>query len=95
MSQLLKRSQFALLISLFLALMVSSPLHAADGINVNTATAEVLESLPSIGPAKAKAIVDYREENGAFTAINQVQNVPGIGSVTYEKIKDLIVVGKP
>ena len=62
-------------------------------ININTASKEDLERLPGIGPVKAQAIIDYREANGPFTTIEQIQNVPGIGPSTFEMIKDLITVG--
>lgn len=48
-------------------------------ININTATEEELESLPDIGPSKAKAIMEFREENGAFSTIEDILEVPGIG----------------
>ena len=62
-------------------------------ININTASKKDLERLPGIGAVKAQAIIDYREANGPFTSIEQIQNVTGIGPATYEKIKDLITVG--
>ncbi len=62
-------------------------------ININTATAAELETLPRIGPAIAQRIVEYREVNGPFEAIEEIQNVPGIGEKTFEGFKDMIVVG--
>lgn len=61
-------------------------------ININTATAEELESLPGIGSVYAQKIIDYREEHGGFENIEDIQNVPGIGPKTFEKLKDLITV---
>jgi competence protein ComEA len=59
-------------------------------ININTATAQELESLPNIGPAKAEQIVTYRQQHGPFQKIDDIQNVPGIGPTIFEKIKTII-----
>lgn len=69
-----------------------SPQEVVYPININTATQEMLEELPSIGPVTAAAIIEYREQTGQFTSIEQIINVSGIGSATLEKIKDLISV---
>lgn len=61
-------------------------------INVNTAGAVELESLPGIGPAKAQAIVDQRRRNGPFRTIDDLLDVPGIGPGTLERIRGLITV---
>jgi len=61
-------------------------------ININTATVEQLDSLPSIGPAIAQRIIDYRENVGGFKAVEQITEVSGIGDATLAKIKDLITV---
>ena len=47
-------------------------------------------SLPSIGEAKANAIIEYRKKNGLFKKIEDIKNVKGIGNALYEKIKDYI-----
>ena len=60
-------------------------------ININTATKEELESLPSIGEAKANNIIEYREKN-KFESIEDIKKVNGIGDSLYEKIKDNIEV---
>jgi competence protein ComEA len=62
-------------------------------ININTASVDELDSLPSIGSTTAQAIVDYRLEHGYFATIQDIQHVPGIGPATYEKIKDYITTG--
>ena len=62
-------------------------------VNINAATAAELETLPRIGPATAQRIIEYREANGPFAAIEDIQNVPGIGPATFEGLKDLITVG--
>lgn len=61
-------------------------------INMNTAGAEELVTLSGIGDSRAQAIVAYREENGAFSSIEDIKNVPGIGEGIFEKIKDMITV---
>lgn len=61
-------------------------------ININSADQAQLETLPGIGPAKASAIIQYREENGSFSAVEDIQNVSGIGPATFNKLKDLITV---
>jgi competence protein ComEA len=61
-------------------------------VNINTATAEELESLPGIGEVTAQRIIDYREANGPFETIEDIQNVSGIGPKTFEGMRDLITV---
>ena len=61
-------------------------------ININKATQSELESLPGIGEIKALQIIAYREENGFFESIDQIQKVPGIGINIFNKIQALITV---
>lgn len=61
-------------------------------ININTASIEELTQLQGIGDEYAKGIVEYRELHGLFTKPEDIMNVKGIGQVTFEKIKDSIVV---
>jgi competence protein ComEA len=61
-------------------------------INNNYAPAWLLEALPGIGEVKAQAIIDYRQQNGPFSNINELLNVDGIGQATLEDIKELITV---
>lgn len=61
-------------------------------ININTANESELVKINGIGPAKAKAIISYREENGGFGSIEDIKNVSGIGEGTFLKIKDYISV---
>lgn len=56
-------------------------------ININTATAEKLQTISGIGEAKAKNIVEYRSKNGNFKSIEDIKNVEGIGDALYETIK--------
>ena len=61
-------------------------------VNLNTATAEQLDTLPGVGPSTAKKIIDYREEHGGFNSVEDLNEVSGIGDVTFEKLKDLVTV---
>jgi len=60
--------------------------------NINTADTSELINLPGIGEIKAEAIVEYRDNNGAFKSIDEIKNVSGIGEALYERIKDKIIV---
>ena len=62
-------------------------------ININTADFETLCLLPGIGPTKAQAIIQYREENGLFLDIADIQKVKGIGPTLFNTIKDQITIG--
>lgn len=62
-------------------------------VNLNTASAQELETLPGIGPMLAQAIVSDREQQGVFSAPEDIMRVDGIGTGIYEKIKDQITVG--
>ena len=61
-------------------------------INLNTASVEQLMEIPGIGEAKARAIVQYRETNGAFSSIEEVMNIEGIKEGVFSKMKEYIVV---
>jgi len=64
-----------------------------DAVNINSATADQLATLPGIGPATAADIIAYRAAHGPFAACEDLMNVRGIGRVRFEKIRDLITVG--
>jgi len=74
-----------------LALLVS-PLSLAAQVNVNTASAAELDSLPGIGPSKAQAIVTFREQQGPFSSVDSLVNVPGIGPATLLNIQALVTI---
>ena len=61
-------------------------------IDLNTAHAHELETLPGIGRSLASAIVAYREDNGPFSSVDDVDNVPGIGPKTLDAIRPLVTV---
>ncbi|MCC6148500.1 MAG: helix-hairpin-helix domain-containing protein [Anaerolineaceae bacterium] len=60
-------------------------------LNLNTASQADLEKLPGIGSEKARQILSYREKNGAFTRIEEILKVTGIGDQIFDQIKHLIV----
>lgn len=62
-------------------------------VDINTASLELLDTLPQIGPITAQSIIDYRVANGPFNSIDSLLEVDGIGQVTFDKIKNLITVG--
>lgn len=70
----------------------TAPEGMASRVNLNTADAAALESLPGIGPALAQRIIDYRMANGPFQTTAEIQDVRGIGAGIYAKIKDSITV---
>ncbi len=61
-------------------------------VNINTADLDTLVLLPGIGPSKAQAIINYREQNGLFMRIEDIQKVKGIGPGIFDSIKDLITI---
>ena len=82
----------ALLRKIGLTLLLLFPLMAvaAHSVDINTADAAALEQINGIGPAKATAIIRYREENGPFSTIDELRNVPGIGEKSLDQIRPQI-----
>lgn len=66
--------------------------EAAGKININTADASALDSLPGIGSVYASRIIEYRNSHGGFKNIEEIQNVKGIGPATFEKMKNQITI---
>ena len=65
----------------------------SDGqININDADETKLTELPGIGPAMARHIIEYRDKHGGFTDCEQLQQVKGIGTAKFEKLKDKVTV---
>lgn len=61
-------------------------------VNLNTADAAALDTLPRVGPAMAERILAWRDANGRFTTIDDLRNVSGIGDKTFEGLRELITV---
>ncbi|GAB2472579.1 hypothetical protein GCM10027063_11860 [Promicromonospora xylanilytica] len=67
---------------------------AAGGtVDINAADAVTLEELPGVGPSIAQAIVEWREANGPFASVDELEDVPGIGPATLDEIRDSARVG--
>ena len=67
--------------------------QAGFPININTASAEELTSLPGIGDVLAGRIVSYREQYGSFLSTEELMDVTGISEKTYERIREYVTVG--
>ncbi len=76
--------------------MGHTPLELLPGekLDLNSATAEELQKLPGIGDKLARAIVDFREQNGPYQTVEDLLQVPGIGEKRLAAIRDLVTVGK-
>ena len=86
------RAYVAISLALF-TLAAAGYVFADHAVNINTASVAELDTLPSIGEARAQDIVEYREANGPFATIEDIMNVSGIGTGTYNSVKDHITVG--
>jgi competence protein ComEA len=80
-----------------LMLLGAAPVWAADPakIDLNTATVEQLKQLERIGDAVAQRIVDYRQQNGPFAAVEDLMKVQCVGQKVFEMNKDRITVSAP
>ena len=78
------------------AMLAAAQVGAAEThlVNVNTASAVDLAAIKGIGPAKAQAIVEYREKNGAFKTIDDLKAVRGIGDKMVEQLRTQVTVGE-
>jgi competence protein ComEA len=65
---------------------------AANPVNLNSASATQLQTLPGVGASAAQRIVEYRQKNGNFKKIEELMNVKGIGEKSFLKLKALITV---
>ena len=73
---------------------LSSLTFAAEPVDINTASAETLaEAIHGVGIKRARAIVSYREEHGAFSSVDELTQVRGIGEKTVEKSRDRLTAG--
>lgn len=80
-------------IALLVSTLISFAVWASAPVNINTASAEdIAESLKGVGPSKARLIVQYREEHGVFTHVDELVNVKGIGLSTIDKNRGMILL---
>ena len=80
----------------FIALLVAglaSIQFAYAAVNLNTASPAELETVKGIGPAKAKAIVDFRNKNGPFKTVDDLRAIKGFGAKTLDKMRPELSVG--
>jgi competence protein ComEA len=61
-------------------------------VNINTASASMLEGLPGIGKATADRIVEYRQKSGGFKKVEELMNIRGIGEKSFLKLKPLVTI---
>jgi competence protein ComEA len=69
----------------------SAPGAPGPPVQLSTATAEQLDTLPGIGPVTAQKIIDYRGQHGAFHSVDELDAIPGIGPARIEQLKGLVV----
>jgi len=65
---------------------------SGEKVNLNTATLEQLQTLPGVGPAVAKKIIEHRTKTGKFTKVEEILNIQGIGEKKFQRMKDRLVV---
>ena len=83
------------IVSLLLAFSLSTfAAFAADKININTASADELQLLDGVGPSTANAIVQYRDENGAFDSVEDLVNIKGIGEKKVASLSEQVTVSE-
>lgn len=85
-------NSFVRTVALAAVLSVSVSALAAEAIDLNQASAEELVQLDGIGPVYAERIVEYRDENGPFDAVDQLTDVNGIGPKTLDAIRKQLEV---
>lgn len=71
---------------------IPSDIEKSQAVNVNKADAAELQTINGIGPAKAEAIITYREEHGEFQQIEDLRNISGFGEKTIERLKSELTV---
>jgi len=75
---------------LLLASFIAGTAYAA--VNINTATQSELEAVKGLGPSKAKAILEYREKQGNFRSVDDLDNVKGFGKASINRLRSELTV---
>ncbi len=89
----IRKKMIIALVSAALVMVMSQVLIAQNvKIDINSATVEQLQNLKYVGPKYAQRIVEYRNSHGPFKKVEDIMNVPGIGTKIFENNKDLIYV---
>ncbi len=83
----MKQALFVILLS-----VLSFSLNVYAAVNLNTATQQQLEEVKGIGPSKAKAIVEYRNKNGQFKSVDDLDKVKGFGKKSIDKLRSDVSV---
>jgi competence protein ComEA len=83
----MKQALFVILLS-----VLSFSLNVYAAVNLNTATQQQLEEVKGIGPSKAKAIVEYRNKNGQFKSVDDLDKVKGFGKKSIDKLRSEVSV---
>ena len=83
---------FALTFGTGLAVAAAKPAPAGK-VNINTASAEQLTTLPGVGPKLAARILEYRQKSGAFKSVSELMNVRGVGEKNLKKIEQYLSAG--
>ena len=81
-----------IIIALFAMFLMTFAGFAAAVVDLNAATPAELNALKGVGPAKAKAIIDYRDKNGPFKSVDELAKVKGFGAKTVDKLRPELTV---
>ena len=84
---------FALSLGAGLAVAAAKPAPSGK-VNINTASAEQLTTLPGVGPKLAARILEYRQKSGAFKSVQELMNVRGVGEKNLKKIEQYLSAGE-
>jgi competence protein ComEA len=75
------------------AVVDDQPGGPSERIDINSATAEELDTLPGVGEVTAAKIIEYRQQHGPFQTVEAIMDVPGIGEAKFDAMRELITVG--
>jgi len=76
----------------FAAFLMALSSLAFAAVDLNSATAQDLQALKGVGPAKAKAIIEYRDKNGPFKSVDELDKVKGFSAKTVEKLRSELTI---